>query len=184
MALPENVLDKLTREPTSTPGWSGKLLTLSLIVFAVSIALYTGLTFAWQPYLSSQIDGLKNDIQSAGAQIPVSEQGKLAVFYSELANIKTLLGKHIFVSPLFVWLEKNTSQNIYFSKFNLDTANNQLVLSGAGRANSDVADQVAAFQNQPDVQSVTLRTMNFDQAGLWQFDVVLSLDPVFLRNSH
>src|SRR3989344_6627831 len=126
MAFPENVLDRLTREPTSTPGWSGRLLTLSLVVFAVSVALYAGLTLAWQPYLASQIDKLNADIKSAGAQIPVSEQGKLAVFYSELANIKTLLAKHIFISPVFAWLEKNTSPNIYFSKLNLDTTNNQL----------------------------------------------------------
>lgn len=184
MALPENVLDRLTREPMSTPGWSGRLLTLSFIVFAVSAALYAGLTFAWQPYLVSQIEGLKTDIERAGAQIPVSEQGKLGAFYSELANIKTLLAKHIFISPVFAWIEKNTSPNIYFSKFNLDAANNQLVLSGAGRANRDVAEQITAFQNQPGVKSATLRMMNLDQAGLWQFDMVLSLTPAFLRSSH
>jgi len=181
MALPEQVLDKLTREPASTPGWSGRLLTISLVVFGVSIASYLGIRYAWQPYLASQIEKLKAEVESAGLSIPLGDQQKLAAFYSELANIKTLLGKHIFLSPVFSWLEKNTSQNIYFLKLTLDTTNRQMVLTGAGRKPQDVADQIAALQNQPEVKQATLRTMNADEAGLWQFDLVLSLDPTFLR---
>ena len=181
MPFPENVLDKLTREHKPTPGWSGRLLTLSLIVFAASIALYSGLTLAWQPYLRSRIDALKTEAQRTGSEISASDQGHLAAFYFQLANIKALLARHIFISPLFAWLERTTGKNIYFSKLDLNTASQQLVLTGVGRTTRDVAEQIAAFENEPDVRQATLRTMSPGKAGLWEFDLFLSLNPTFFK---
>ncbi len=181
MALPEQVINKLSRESAPTPGWSGRLLFLSSIVFGASIAVYLGFVFAWKPYLVSKVAGLRHDIQAFTSQVAASDQGKLAAFYSELANIKSLLAKHIVVSPLFTWLEKNTDQNTYFTKFEFTGTTNQLILTGEARTSGDVADQIAIFESQPEVKTATLRTMAQGQTGLWDFEAALTFNPSFLK---
>ncbi len=162
MALPENVVDQLTREPVQTPGWPLRLIFAASGVFVASLLAFAGLTYAWLPYVQSQTDQLRSQVQAFTSKIPTTDAGTLENFYSQLSNVKTLLDKHIAVSPVFAWLEKNTDQNIYFTKFNLGLANGErLVLDGIAKSPDDVADQnCAAFQKLPQEDFLFLGILN------------------------
>jgi hypothetical protein len=177
MALPEQVVERLSREPLMTPGWSGRLLMFASTVFFLSVAVYIGLTFGYKPYLSSQVQKLDDEIQKFNQETPAADQNQLVVFYSQLANLNTVLKGHVAASPLFDWLEAHTQTRVMFSKFAFSAQNGQLALTGISKGMDDFVEQLAIFQAEPMVQRITVNNVSVIPAGGWQFDVVLFLDP-------
>ncbi|MDO8536843.1 MAG: hypothetical protein Q7R94_01195 [bacterium] len=182
MALPQKVIEQLGREPPKTPGWSGQLLMFSSTVLFISLLIYFGVAFGYQPYLESQVQKLNTQIQTFGQQIPLEKQAEIIKFYSQIANLKTILANHIISSPIFEWLEKNTQTNVYFTNATLNTSNNQLTLSGAAKTIDDVNQELAIFQSQPEVVKFSVGTISFTNS-LWRFELALSLDPKYFSKS-
>jgi hypothetical protein len=180
MALPQKVIEQLGREPPKTPGWSGQLLIFSSTVFAVTLFIYLGLTFGYQSYLQSGVDKLQDQIQSFGQQIPVDEQAKLINFYSQIANLQSLISKHIVSSRAFAWLEKNTQANVYVSEFSLDAAGSKLTLGLNAATMPDVLQQIAIFESLPEVQSIDISGTNFS-GNWWRFGAVIKLAPGYFN---
>jgi hypothetical protein len=180
MALPEQVIERLSREPLVTPGWSGRLLMFAGTVFFLSLAVYVGLTYGYKPYLNAQVNDLDGQIQRFNQEIPASDQEQLTIFYSQLANLDGMLKGHIDSSSLFEWLEVRTQSNIAFSKLAFSARNGQLALNGAAKTMDDFAEQLAIFQQDPSVQRINVNslTASANNAG-WQFDMMLFLDPAF-----
>jgi len=176
MPLPQSVLEQIEREPTGSPGWSSRLLTLSGAIFLISLFIYFGLAFGYKKYLDSKVQQLQDQIQSFGEQIPADEQTKIINFYSQLANLNTLLTGHVVMSPVFDWLEKNTEANVFYTKLTLNSAAGQLVLSGSAKTADDFNQQVMIFENNPEVQKMQTGGASFS-GGLWQFDATLTFAP-------
>lgn len=179
MPLPQQVLERLGQEPPRTPGWSGQLLMFSGTVFFVSIIAYLGLAFGYKPYLNSEARKLQGQVQSLGQQIPLERQTKIIGFYSQLANLKSLLAGHVYSSKMLEWLEKNTQVNVYYSKFSLNAQNNQLTIGGVAKTADDLYQQVAIFQGKPEVKKMNLGGISISQNGQWQFDISLFFEPGF-----
>ena len=152
----------------------------SATIFAISLFVYFGLAFGYRPYLESEVKRLSNQIQSFAQQVPLEEQKKIIAFYSQLANLRTLLENHVVISPLFPWLEESTQANIYFTKLNLTVQSEQAVMSGVARSVSDLAEQLAIFRERPEVKRVVFSNVAFTSggtsAGSWQFSVALTFD--------
>ncbi len=179
MALPQKVIEQLGREPARTPGWSGQLLMFAGTIFFISLLVYFGLAYGYRPYLDSETQRLKDQLQSFSQKVPVEKQTQLAAFYSQLANLQIILAKHNSASPVFGWLEKNTETNVYFTKFILTAATNQLALGGIAKTMDDVDQQLVDFASQKDtVQRLSVSSISFSN-GVWQFDVVLTFQPGF-----
>ncbi len=177
MALPQQVIDRLSKEPTGTPGWSFGLLLFSGGIFAISLLVYFGLTLGYEPYLGNQISALKNQIDTAAQAVSASDQARLVTFYSEISNVKTALANHVFVSHLLAWLEANTEANVSYSRFSFSSGN-QVSLAGSAASEADVNQQVAIFQASPVVKSYSLSGVSFSSAlNVWQFGVLLTVDP-------
>lgn len=176
MPLPQKVIEQLGREPPKTPGWSGQLLMFSSTVFFLSLFIYLGLTFGYEAYLNSGLKKVEDEKQRLAQDVPAEEQSKIVNFYSQIANLQSLLANHVYLSPLFDWLEKNTQTNVYLNKFNLNITSNQLALGGVAKTMEDVNQQLAIFQSRPEIQrmSVTNITMTLN---LWQFDLSLYFEP-------
>jgi len=178
MALPEQVVERLSREPLVTPGWSGRLLMFAGTIFFLSLAVYVGLTFGYKPYLSAQVQHLDDEIKKFNEEIPSVDQNQLVVFYSQLANLNTVLKGHVTASPLFDWLEAHTQTRVMYSKFAFSAQNGQLSLTGISRGMEDFVEQIAIFQSDSMVQRITVNNVTvIPSGGGWQFDIVLFLDP-------
>ncbi len=183
MPLPEQVVERLGREPVRTPGWSGQLLMFAATIFFISLAIYLGLVFGYQPYLKSEVNKLENQIQRFSQEIPQADQESLASFYSQLLNLDSLLRKHTTSSPLFNWLEKYTQPNIYYTKFDFNSGNRQLFLSGFAKTTADFVQQLQIFQADPQVERLTVNSLTLSVSGTWQFNIILFLNPNLLSQS-
>lgn len=179
MPLPEQIVDRLSREPIQTPGWSGELLMFAGTIFFVSIAVYLGLAFGYKPYLNGKVSQLDGQIKKFTDEISLSDQEKLISFYSQLSNLGGILRKHVISSPLFDWLEKKTETNIYYTRFSFNPAANQLALTGAAKTANDFVEQMQIFQGESAVERINVNSLTASSNGTWQFDLVLFLSPNF-----
>ncbi|RJP45631.1 hypothetical protein C4587_00570 [Candidatus Parcubacteria bacterium] len=181
MALPQKVVEQLSREPVQAPGWASGLVMFSSTIFIVGLFIYLGLSYGYQPYLRAEVEKLDRQIEAFKQQVPAEEQAKIVSFYSQLANLKTVLGRHVLVFPTFGWLERNTQGDVYFTKFTLNSQSRQLALSGIARTVGDLGEQLAVFERDPSVERATFSNVFIGSNGLWQFDLTLSFKEDFFR---
>lgn len=178
MPLPEKVVEQLGREPSQTQGWALGVLFFSGGILFLAVAIYLGLTFGYAPYLQSQLASTQNQVSALNKQVSPSDQSQLIDFYSQIANVQTLLQKHVLPSQFFSWLEKNTEANVYYQSFAL-TAGRQVTLAGVARSEADVNQQIAIFENSPAISSVTVSNVSAPQllGNAWDFSVTLAMNP-------
>lgn len=155
MPLPEKVIEQLGQESPKTQGWALGVLFFSGGILFLTVAVYFGLTLGYQPYLQSQLTSVKNQVNTLGKSVSASDQSQLIDFYSQIANLQTLLQRHTRSSQFFSWLEQNAEANVYYRSLAL-TQGNQIALSGVATSEADVNQQVAIFENSPEVSSVTV----------------------------
>lgn len=180
MALPTQEIERLTRGKSAEQGSYKQLLLLAGSLFAISLIIYLGLSYGYEPYLNGQKDDLDMQIQEFSKKIPQEDQTKLVSFYSQLANVKTLLGKHPMTSKAFDWLERNTQANTYFTKLTFNVPTSQLTLLGNSRSPQDAAEQAAIFESQPEVLRLNLNNLAVSPGGGWQFNMTIFMDSKFL----
>jgi hypothetical protein len=185
MALPERVIEQLGQESPKTQGWALGVLFFSGGILFLTVAIYFGLTLGYEPYLQSQLTSAQNQVNTLGNSVPASDQSQLIDFYSQIANLQTLLQQHVLSSQLFSWLEQNTEANVYYRSLTL-TQGRQIALSGVAPTEADINQQVAIFENSPGVSSVTVSNVIAPQllGNGWTFSVTLIMNPsVFLASS-
>src|ERR1039458_8369416 len=98
MPLPQQVVEKLSHEPIKTPGWSGGILFYAGALLAVVIAIYLGLSFVYGPILRTQISSTQSQIDALNKSISASDQQKLATYYSQISNLRSIMQNHVFFS--------------------------------------------------------------------------------------
>lgn len=185
MALPQQVIDRLTREPPETPGWSFGLLTFSGGILAIALAVYLGLLFGYEPYIDSQIAQSNAQIATLSKAISSNDQASFDTFYSEIANVQTVVQNHIVFSNFLSWLEANTEANVYFSQFSF-SSEDRITLTGSGKSEADVNQQIAIFEAAPAVKTASVTSVALaSSGGGWQFSISLIMDPsqVFHQSS-
>lgn len=180
MALPTQEIEKIVRGPSGAQGSYKQLLLLSGSLLAISLIFYFGLTLGYEPYLMGQRENLKSQVLDFAKQVPAVEQANLTNFYSQLINLKTLLGRHPSTSNIFPWLEKNTQENTYFTKFGFNLTTYQVSLLGVSKTTDDAAMQAAIFESQPEVLRMNFNNLTASPTGGWQFNITLFMDPKFL----
>lgn len=184
MPLPEKVIEQLGREPSETQGWASGALFFSGGILFLSILIYAGLAFGYEPYLKNQLASTQSKVSTLDQSISASEQAQLIGFYSQIANLQTLLANHTYPSQIFSWLEKNTEANVYYQSFSL-TSGNQITLSGVAKSEADVNQQIAIFENAPEVSSVTVSNVSAPQllGTTWTFALTLIIRPSVFSTS-
>ncbi|HUC02153.1 MAG TPA: PilN domain-containing protein [Candidatus Paceibacterota bacterium] len=179
MPLPEKVIEQLGREPSSgTTGFAPGALLFSGGLLFFAIIIYCGLAFGYEPYLQSQLTATQNKVSALNQSISPTDQTQLINFYSQIANLQTLLQSHVLSSQLFSWLEQNTEANVYYRSFSLQSGN-QVVLVGTAASEADVNQQIAIFENSPEVSSVDVTGVNAPELGQtgWSFNITLIVNP-------
>ena len=177
MALPQQVIEQLGREPSQEQGWAFGIVLFSGGVLALVIAIYLGMTFGYDPYLQGQIQSTQNKISALNQSISQTDQANLINFYSQISNLKTLLKKHVLSSQLFTWLEKNTEANVYYQSLAFSTGYKVNII-GHAVSESDINQQISIFESSPEVKSVSVSNVGIAQgASGWNFTVLLTMDP-------
>jgi hypothetical protein len=181
MPLPEKVIEQLGRETTDTQGWATGALFFSGGILFLALAIYFGLTLGYTPYLQSQLNATKDQVKALENSMSTGDQTQLVNFYSQIANLQSLLKNHVLTSQLLAWFEKNTEANIYYQSMALATGGH-ITLTGVAASEADINQQMAVFENSPDVTSVVVSNVTAPQLGGsgWGFSVVLILKPSVL----
>ncbi len=183
MAFPAQAVERMVQDSTRTPGWSGRLLMFSATLFLLSVFAYLGLAYGYAPYLRKQADTLNAQAKTLTQQVQADNQTKIVEFYSQLANLRSILDKHAYSSALLELLEKITFANVYFTKLSFTASNNQIALAGLARSAQDVPAQIQIFQTTPGIRNVTFNNLVALPGGQWQFDAILTLDPEVLAGA-
>lgn len=176
MALQQPSYEQVVSRAPRSPAWFGQLMAFSITLLALATVVYLGIIFGFRPYLDSRVVALDQEIQDFTRQVPEEEQQAIATFYSQLANIRTVLAKHTSTPDLLNWLERGTLQNVQLTKVSYNTSSRQIQISGIARSGTDVAAQVVSLQNLPGVERVDFRSSS--QAGSNViFDVLVTVEP-------
>ncbi|MDE2019195.1 MAG: hypothetical protein KGJ13_02480 [Patescibacteria group bacterium] len=184
MPLPTQVVEKLAREPVKTPGWSGGILFYSGGLLVIVIALYLGLAAVYTPILNAQISGTQNQINQLNQSISSADQQKILAYYSELSNLKNLVNKHTAFANFLSWLESRTEANVSYTGFSF-ASGNQVTLNGTAKTTADLNQQMAIFQSDPEVKSVSLSNVIMPVAGgIPQFNLSLLMNPAIFSAQH
>ena len=178
MPLPENVVAQLGREPAKTQGWAGGIIMFSAGMLFLAAIIWAGLQFGYMPYLHGQLDAVQGKVKALNNSISQSDQAQLVNFYSQTANLQTLLQKHNLTSQLFTWLENNTEANVYYTSFSL-TADDHAILSGSATSEADVNQQISIFENSPEVLSANVSNVTAPllPGQPWTFRADLTMNP-------
>lgn len=171
MALPAPVVEQLSRRVSPGRGVLGQLLMFGISVFVITLIIYGGMRLGYRPILQNQVDDLKVKIDGFSQGLGVEQQQEIIRFYSQIANLKTLLANRAVISPIFPWLEKNTVTSVQFTKFGYSQQSHTMNLSGTTRTVRDVASQLYVFQNAPEVARVNVGQVNANDKGVWSFDM-------------
>jgi hypothetical protein len=184
MALPEQVINQLGKEPAGTPGWAYGAIFFSGGILLLAIVTYLGITFGYDPYLQSQISNTQNEVTKLNASISPTDQANLINFYSQISNLQTLLKNHVLSSQFFSWLEKNTESNVYYQSFAL-TAGDKVTITGGAANEADINQQIAIFENSPEVKTVSVSSVSAaPTVGGWNFTVSLVLNSSLFLSSN
>jgi hypothetical protein len=180
MPLPEQVINQLSREPADTPGWSFGLIFFSGALLVIVLAIYFGMTLAYEPYLNTKIAAENSNLANLSQSISAQDEANVLTFYSQIANLQGILAKHTLVSQFLAWLEQNTEANVSYSSFSFSSGG-EITLSGNALTEADVNQQIAIFQSSPDIENVVVSNVGSatspGSAGAFQFSVTLLMNP-------
>jgi len=174
----EELAEAIAREPQTTGGLPSKLLMFSVSVFIISLVVYFGMIWGYEPYLNSQLNKINNQLDVLSNQIPQDEQQQLLNFASQTTNLTSLLNQHIFFTNIFNFFQQNTEANVYFNRFNVTTFNNQVQLSGMAKSINDIVSQLSVWQNSPAIQQVNFNQVSLVNGG-YSFNATLTMSPKF-----
>lgn len=177
MALPEQVVAQMEKEPSGSSGWAFGMLSFSGGILLLAIITYLGIAFGYDPHIQSEITNTQTQITALNQSISPSDQKNLINFYSQISNLQTLLKNHVLTSQFFSWLEKNTESNVYYQSFALNSGY-KVTATGYATNEADVNQQISIFENSPEVQSVSVSNVSVaPNTGGWNFSLLLTLSP-------
>ena len=137
-------------------GWPWRLLVSAVILFGLSLFVYFSLQFGYSAYLTSESKKVDTSIEQLTKQVTSDDKEKFVRFYSQIVNLKKVLGEHAFTYNIFGFLERNTIPNVTYTTAAMEKESQTLSLDGSTSSFDSVAAQVAIFQKQPEVDLVSL----------------------------
>lgn len=164
-----------------TVGWSWRLLVFTFVVFGVALVAYAGMAFGYRPLLEGQVADLDQKTSELSQLVSESDQRNLSGFYSQLVNLKALLDNHVQGSKLITLLERNTNQNIFYTKVLFTSADKQAELEGVARNYAELVRQMEAYRQMNEVERFFLVESQTIEGGGIRFKVKLFFAPGAVR---
>lgn len=154
----------------------------AVFLFLMSVGAYIGLYF-YDDFLSRNIQKKTGEIETAQRALKSSpEINKAKVFNARADLARTLLEKHIVVSPLFDFLSQNTLKSILYKDFNFKDEGGSLTLSLKGEAPSyaSLAYQSDVFRANKDLLGFSVDNIELTKEGIVSFVFTMVFDRSFL----
>lgn len=155
---------------------------LATLLFLVSVGAYIGLYF-YEDFISRNIQKKTGEIEMAQRALKSSpEIGRAKVFNARADLARTLLEKHIVISPVFDFLSQNTLKSILYKDFSFKDEGGKLALSlkGESPSYSSLAYQTDVFRVSKDLLGFSVDNIELTKEGSVSFGFEMVLDRALL----
>lgn len=155
---------------------------LAALLFLVSVGAYIGLYF-YGDFLSRNIQKKTGEIGMAQRALNSSpEINKAKVFNARADLARSLLDKHIIVSPILDFLSQNTIESVLYKDFSFKDEGGTLTLSLKGESPnySSLAYQSDVFRANKDLLGFLVENIELTKEGNVTFGFNMIFDRSFL----
>jgi len=145
---------------------------LLLVVFVAFLVL-NNMTKSSQETLHGLEEELLNENNSAN----LSLKEEIMDYQRKIDDFSKLAGQHLINSELLGFIEGRTHPKVWFSKFNLNTRQAEVLLSGQAQSFESLGQQLSVFRQDSLVRSAALEKVSLSSAGGIEFNMRLSMAP-------
>ncbi len=158
------------------------LFYIALLLFFASTGTYGGLLLLNRAQAQSR-EELVAQVKSKEEDLRPELLNQIFLLDSRLKNMRTLISNHNFISSVFNFLESNTHPKVRFSNFNFSADSRKLDMSGEALSYSVVAQQIAIFELNPQVEKAEFGGLSAGGTNLINFKVAIIFKPTLLHFS-
>ncbi|MBI5421486.1 MAG: hypothetical protein HZA35_04235 [Parcubacteria group bacterium] len=164
-----------TKEATEVV-WFSTMVLWGVFLFAASLGFYAAMQYWYIPKITEDTTSIISDVKKLSDEIDKDKRDQVLRTYSQVLNIKKLLGNHVYASKLFTWLEKNTHKGVFIDTITISIPRDTLDILGKAQDKDSVAEQVSVFESLPEVKSVKLSEVQL-QTSPAGFHILITLKP-------
>ncbi|PIQ68231.1 MAG: hypothetical protein COV91_05230 [Candidatus Taylorbacteria bacterium CG11_big_fil_rev_8_21_14_0_20_46_11] len=185
--LQTSFVPKKSYLPTTAPearfGRTINVFAVVSIVVFLAVALLAAVTFFYRGALISEITAMDTDLVKAEKNFEPEFVDTAVRLHKRIESVKTLLGNHRSISPLFDILEKKTLEQVRFQGMALNSSEAEITLSMTGEAKSfnSVALQSDVFGGEQYFQNPVFSNFTLSEKGDVIFNFKTNVDPSILR---
>ena len=180
--MPEDFIAKqstLGRIQSSTQG--GVFLFYASLVVAVFVLLTWGGLLVYRQTLRKNIENWKIRVEQLESELRPDLINQLLALSRRLGSAREVLTNHSFSSRVFDLLEKDTHPQVDFSSFQFSAESRKVDLTARAANYRVVAEQVAFFEADPQIESVDFAGLHLDGRGAIAFRLTIKFKPSLLR---
>ena len=122
------------------------------------------------------------DLIKAMSPEKISLEKEILVSKNKIDNFSYLIEQHLEVSRVFEIIQKNCHPQVRFSKFDLNSEQGKLLVSGQTQSFETLGQQILILREEDLINKVNLETLSMDKEGKISFDLSLSFEPNIFNN--
>lgn len=100
---------------------------------------------------------------------------------TRLKTMRSLLSQHLFTSNVFAFMEANTYPQIRFLNFIFSADARKLDMTGEAVSYAALAEQIAALERNPNVDTVEFGGLSLGTKNLVNFKIAIIFKPALLQ---
>lgn len=166
-----------TRITTQGGAW---LFNISLIGAVLVFLLWGGLIL-YRRTLEKNAENIQTENKQLETELRPDLLNQLIALSGRLAATREILSNHSFSSRVFEFLEQDTHPQVSFSSFQFSADSRKVDLSARAASYRVVAEQVASFEADPQIESVNFSGLQLDEKGGVTFKLTIIFKQSLLR---
>lgn len=179
--MPDLLLKKERSTGTARTEQAGSVFFfISLGLFLFTLAAYGGI-FLLNRAQQQTLATLREQIKSKEENLRPELISQILLLDQRLANIRTLLSKHLFLSNVFRLIEQDVHPQVRFSNFNASANSRKADMTGEAASYAALARQIALFEQDPQVERVEFGGLTLTGENLLGFKLTLTFKPALLQ---
>ncbi len=172
----------VSRPNYSRSGLSDIGVLLGIVLLVASAGLGIG-TFLYEQYLNSSLASKREQLERAQAAFEPTLIAELTRLDDRMKSGELLLQRHAAPSILFALLEQLTLENVSFTDFELDAAQDDaytITMHGIAQSVNSIALQADLFGKHTAIVSPIFSNIGREEDGV-HFDVTANINPAAIR---
>lgn len=155
------------------------LFYFSLLAFFVTIAGYGGLVLLNNAQSKAR-EELILQVKSKEEELRPELLSQIFLLDARLKTMRVLISQHSFPSNVLRFLETHTNPHVRFLNFNFSKDTRKLDMTGEATSYAVLAEQIAALEGDPNVETVEFGGLSLGTKNLVNFKVAIIFKPALL----